>query len=520
MALDKKSSMYSNGGTIGSPEDLDAYGVWVKSEPQDITSSFAEAMGFGSEAMPFESNYDSDMGSIDTGFDIGGFDIGFDDFGVSGFSDISGDSSPEMEMGDFTVTGFDDVTPEESDQDELDSKSNKLLVKIAEELTSIRTELSTLKQEFSGIHTESGSGGKTEAEHGSGFFTEDDDDTIALTDDEMDSIFTPHTFDTLRDEDAAALKRLSEENEAAMFNENAPDDSQDDEIVIDFDNLGINFAEEEPQDDSLTASGGDPLENLDELRDLRLEGVDPLTPAPDDTSYLEDDLFAFEESPIGYDDISFEDSGAGDPGNDPLEINLDDFATLSSLELEDSFGSEDDFASIDLSGAIDEPQFSADSLDDLGFLMDLPAGIDELAADYPVIDDISLDFNAFETSADSDISDSILADSGLTDSSLTDSGLADSGLAEVIPEGFEMTVDEDIIPFDDDLDVPEIAAVNNEEPLAGGEHLSSGMKSELKDVLSYMDHLLESLPEDKIKEFARSEHFETYKKLFKELGLV
>lgn len=45
------------------------------------------------------------------------------------------------------------------------------------------------------------------------------------------------------------------------------------------------------------------------------------------------------------------------------------------------------------------------------------------------------------------------------------------------------------------------------------------MKQEIKSVLSYMDQLLESLPEDKIEEFARSEQFATYKKLFNELGL-
>jgi hypothetical protein len=38
--------------------------------------------------------------------------------------------------------------------------------------------------------------------------------------------------------------------------------------------------------------------------------------------------------------------------------------------------------------------------------------------------------------------------------------------------------------------------------------------------LSYMDQLLESLPEDKIEEFAKSQYFDSYKKLFKELGLV
>ena len=46
------------------------------------------------------------------------------------------------------------------------------------------------------------------------------------------------------------------------------------------------------------------------------------------------------------------------------------------------------------------------------------------------------------------------------------------------------------------------------------------LKHEIKEVLSYMDQLLENLPEEKIAEFARSAQFETYKKLFKELGLA
>jgi hypothetical protein len=50
--------------------------------------------------------------------------------------------------------------------------------------------------------------------------------------------------------------------------------------------------------------------------------------------------------------------------------------------------------------------------------------------------------------------------------------------------------------------------------------LPSGLKDELKAVLSYMDKLLASLPDDKIQEFAESEHFEVYKRLFEELGLI
>lgn len=50
--------------------------------------------------------------------------------------------------------------------------------------------------------------------------------------------------------------------------------------------------------------------------------------------------------------------------------------------------------------------------------------------------------------------------------------------------------------------------------------IPADMKEEIKSVLSYMDQLLESLPEEKIAEFAKSEEFNTYKKLFNELGLA
>ena len=49
--------------------------------------------------------------------------------------------------------------------------------------------------------------------------------------------------------------------------------------------------------------------------------------------------------------------------------------------------------------------------------------------------------------------------------------------------------------------------------------LPANLTEEIKSVLLYMDQLLEDLPEEKIVEFARSEQFATYKKLFADLGL-
>ena len=53
----------------------------------------------------------------------------------------------------------------------------------------------------------------------------------------------------------------------------------------------------------------------------------------------------------------------------------------------------------------------------------------------------------------------------------------------------------------------------------GAQPATAKIQDDIKSVLVYMDQLLENLPEDKIEEFARSEHFDTYKKLFNELGI-
>jgi hypothetical protein len=71
-----------------------------------------------------------------------------------------------------------------------------------------------------------------------------------------------------------------------------------------------------------------------------------------------------------------------------------------------------------------------------------------------------------------------------------------------------------------DADDSENSAEENEgEKVSARSDIPDDMKEEIKSVLSYMDQLLENLPEDKIAEFAQSEQFETYKKLFAELGL-
>jgi hypothetical protein len=71
--------------------------------------------------------------------------------------------------------------------------------------------------------------------------------------------------------------------------------------------------------------------------------------------------------------------------------------------------------------------------------------------------------------------------------------------------------------------VLEMEEVGDEAPAetapAAESDIPDNLKDEIRTVLKYMDHLLEALPDEKIQEFASSDYFVMYKKLFEDLGL-
>jgi hypothetical protein len=575
MASEKKPSIYFDRGTIGSAEELDEYGVWVKSEPQDLPSAAAddifddpslaymrETPDFGDESY-IEDIPVPDMSDSDDGFDAeGGF-------------------GPEVHAG------------EGGQQGASAEMSTQLLMKIAEELSSIRSELTTLKNEFAGVRSDAGADYKPDAPH-SGFFAEEDDEKIALTGDEMYNILNAADFseaetlsiDPLQSFDDGMLDMLSGEEDITHIDLSEPvassENDDEEEIEIDLTDLGINLDEIEaneeanamdlspqpvmddsfnanfdilPEDnvpdgeifatgDSFTQNSEDEsleeteiesFDGLDELQHISLDDEPLIAAHEEDTSYLEEDPLAMQETEL--DDLA-ETENALDISLDAvdLDLNIDEPLEENPVSLEDT---EEPFdaSSLDFSEAIiDEP--------------DLSAGITESPEQEPVLDDIS-----DEDAADEDISieleekyefESPIEENPAAEEKNDSIEEKDDSIAQVIPEGFEIVAEEAPVPFDDDLETlteedlvgPEDLSENvqeenpapeavkedeadDDEPLAE-EPLSipSGLKSELKNVLSYMDHLLESLPEEKIEEFAKSEYFDSYKKLFKELGLV
>jgi hypothetical protein len=104
----------------------------------------------------------------------------------------------------------------------------------------------------------------------------------------------------------------------------------------------------------------------------------------------------------------------------------------------------------------------------------------------------------------------------LPDLSLTDEQDAPAMEASAEPIELELGEEAAAEPLAD-LSGPSPAVRPTSEELP--EDLREDVKSDVKSVLSYLDQLLEALPEDKIKQFAQSEYFGVYKRLFEELGL-
>ena len=642
MANEKKPSIYADRGTIGSSEELDEYGVWVKGEPQDLSPKDIAAVKIpDSGNVDFEIPEMDDLpdlnviksdspGEPDFGDDfdlsIKGSDDEEDDRDVFNFGDISEqtaleDSAEELpalgEIEDFPESieipeeisfeegsnDFADITMDDSigikDMDSGSSQefpieikaesssvgfssektatppdlSTQLLMKIADELASIRTELSSLKKEFAGIRVAA----KASEDEEAGYFGEEDDEKISLTGDELNNILNTADFTEEAGADATVElsgdltleepQGLTEEDfspEEFSSEELSPEDLTIDDLSADYlsdpellkepDPLEINFDdhdEEEPQapnldlldvevgldktnldltDSGSVFSGEDvsipeevfpDLSELDteELSEIREMGVEPLAPAPDadDTDYLTNDPIT-EDSPLELEEIPFDDLADLSPMDLSSETEVEELDSNNSLDLSEAVIDEPD-----LSSGIQDNPLVEPSLEDISINLDL-SELGSSDTDTPDLD--TADLEPMELSSPE-------SDSPFEETELV-SPLEEMDLTEAEPVSDELSEDEVLEP----LDVGDVASDSFEkfeEPVItegafpsetpGFEESVEApsytkLKQELKTVLSYMDQLLESLPDDKIEEFARSDYYDTYKKLFKDLGLA
>lgn len=400
------------------------------------------------------------------------------------------------------------------------SLANDLLERIASELSSIRGELVTLKSQLGTLRSEGTAVAEPEtAEQKSraagGFFDEEEDETIALTGDELDNILNTADFteETPGEEGSAIdvdLGSVSLEEESILPESG---DYQTSSALP-----GIEEIHLEPIEEAVEETLPNEFPEIDLMAD---EEIKPLTKAPEDTSYLEEPLEAEEEL-----DLS--------------EIPLHEEAMEPMAEAEELPAFEEELAAEPLGDLTLGMEVKADYM---------PEAIEEVrpVENLPEIEDIDFgEISLAEESATSveeieeveeaeeveeldvmedDISPAETA--GIEENDLA-ARLEESTIKPAEPVSFHP--DEIPMDLDDSFFVgagtakPEEAAPAPEQKPRFSEEAPKGdndrLKNEIRGVLSYLDKLLESLPESKIDEFAHSEYFDTYKKLFEELGLV
>ena len=121
----------------------------------------------------------------------------------------------------------------------------------------------------------------------------------------------------------------------------------------------------------------------------------------------------------------------------------------------------------------------------------------------------------------SDVEEEVTPDEPVFD----ETAVEDTEVEEPVEETTEEAVQSNEVSFaevdnlDNSLSESNLAYLDKQDNSASDSVANADLKQDIKSVLLYMDQLLENLPEDKIIEFAKSDEFVTYKKLFSELGL-
>ncbi|EMJ89776.1 hypothetical protein [Leptospira meyeri] len=258
---------------------------------------------------------------------------------------------------------------------------------------------------------------------------------------------------------------------------------------------------------------------------LSMEELESIASASDTEESSEEELVdSFDRAPLPYEEELT-------PKSELMaEEEEDESIALSMEELENITASGEEEAEQE------DITLSAESLDEI-LGEELPGeGLEDIA-DLPIEEDFSLseqigdEDNLVEHEADMDFGD-FTTDSAVDDS--FDLSVPDLSketrtptLASDDSEEFEVDLDEyamegKLSPLEElrksDVSAPEEKRSSSEDAFAdaGGENLSVGDR---KKVLGYLDNLLGNLPDEVIREFSKSQYFELYKKMMKELEL-
>ena len=367
-------------------------------------------------------------------------------------------------------------------------------------------------------------------------FFSDNDEEIALSGNELDNIVnTSEMTEEISAPEGEVLEDSSSEEIVAPNAQEALAEEAVETEVESFEEAENTSSVGKDEDDFSTKfSENSPFGTISD-DDMALES----TETPDTGLYMDIDNNALEE-----------------PNLEEIEQNVEDSEDISlpkseeiPLEGEDKIIPPDESAIISDEPVIEEPAFEEPVAEDT--ICEEPA-IDEtvsedtaieepIAEEPPIEEPATADTICEEPAMDETASEDTAIEEPIADEPAIEETVVqetqnpiDYEEAKQIQDGYinDITNEDDSISetlsnenmdyLSEDKDIlsAEIDTTENSQTESSATDLPHNLKSEVKSVLLYMDQLLENLPEEKIVEFAKSDHFATYKKLFNELGLA
>ena len=434
---------------------------------------------------------------------------------------------------------------------------NSLLQQIVADLSNLKEEINTLKNnleemkaapapsESSGIISEEVAVEDEEiipdtSNDDTGFFSGDDgDDTIALSTDELSNILNTADFNTeeaaveTTDDDVAFEDTPAEETsvEETPFEEtetaiDTPTSLNTDDLPVPDDEPAVeetlnNFTAPEGNEADLSYDFTD--ENLSEpnLDDIEIDEESLEDDLPEEISIPKEEDILVESSSSDFMDSVQDTTDERAESFEEQPVQEESFSTVDNLF-------DDNTAPSDANGFVAESFTEEPAAEEVSFE---EAPVEETPMDEPVIEETPVEESFVEEEAPAEepvveesfvtdeVSDDTIIEEPVDDTIGEETFVSDEEVSPIIPEP-----ENDFISHEDennDLTDSNIDYLTTEDKEIAEDSADDNaeLKKDIKSVLLYMDQLLENLPEEKIVEFAKSEEFTTYKKLFSELGL-
>ncbi|EMO47409.1 hypothetical protein [Leptospira santarosai] len=369
------------------------------------------------------------------------------------------------------------------------------------------------------------------------------DDSIAFSGSELDDI--------LNTEPSAVTNFAEDENDLPDFITHSDFDEDEGTIALSDDELGNLLASEteEPvssfgtEDTSFEVEDEEPIAlSDDELEDLLVsESEEPISSfGSEESSFeVEDEepisSFGSEESSFEVEDeepIALSEDELGNLLSDDSNMGTDGFEDTGSMFKENespSLPAEQDLGGPDEFGLEEAPSDSSVDFESNEFFPE-PEGEDKesIALSEEELGNLLSSEDTFASAKEEDLNE-ILGELPLVSDLDAFDSIDDDVSKEEVTRVAPTTVNEDemIIVLDEYADEEKSSPIEelrktpdqSETPIQGDASGETPSKEEMKRIMTYLDELLGNLPDDLIREFSRSDYFELYKKLMKQIGV-